>query len=183
MATTGKHGRDETDAIEMLEADHKAVKALFKKFAALKSDGDAGNDEKMALVQKICNALTVHTTIEEEIFYPAVRKAIADADLMDEALVEHAGAKELVAQLESMDADEDLFDARVTVLGEQIDHHVAEEEGEMFPKARKAKIDLDALGASMTARKQELQGDLDPEVPPKSRDKAALSRKRPAAQR
>jgi hemerythrin superfamily protein len=178
MATTGKIARDETDAIEMLKADHKAVKALFKKFSALKSDGDAENEEKMAVVQKICDALTVHTTIEEEIFYPAVRKAIADADLMDEALVEHAGAKELISQLESMDADDDLFDAKVTVLGEQIDHHVEEEEGDMFPKAKKAKVDLEALGASMTARKEELTGELGPEVSTKSRDKAAASRKR-----
>ncbi len=183
MATTGKVGRDDADAVEMLKADHKAVKALFKKFAALKSDGDADAEEKTAVVHKICTALTVHTTIEEEIFYPAVRKAIADADLMDEALVEHAGAKELVAQLESMDAEDDLYDARVTVLGEQIDHHVEEEEGEMFPKAKKAKLDLEALGASMAARKEELQTELSPEVPAKSPDKASLSRKRPAPPR
>jgi hemerythrin superfamily protein len=178
MATTGKIARDETDAIELLKADHKAVKALFKKFAALKSDGDAENEEKKSVVQKICDALTVHTAIEEEIFYPAVRKAIADADLMDEALVEHAGAKELISQLESMEADDDLFDAKVTVLGEQIDHHVQEEEGEMFPKAKKAKVDLEALGAAMTARKEELSGDFGPEVSAKSRSKAVPSRKR-----
>ena len=177
MATTGKSGREENDAIELLKADHKAVKALFKKFAALKSDGDADSAEKMAVVRDICNALTVHATIEEEIFYPAVRKAIDDPDLMDEALVEHAGAKELIAQLETMDADDDLFDARVTVLGEQIDHHVQEEEGDMFPKAKKAKVDLEALGVSMAARKQDLQADLEP-VSAKSRNKVAPSRKR-----
>lgn len=178
MATSSRIARDPSDAIELLKADHKAVKALFKKFAALKSDGDAESEEKMAVVQKICDALTVHTTIEEEIFYPAVRQAIADADLMDEALVEHAGAKELISQLESMDAGDDLFDAKVTVLGEQIDHHVEEEEGDMFPKAKKAKVDLEGLGAAMTARKEELSEDLGPEVSAKSQDKAARSRKR-----
>ena len=86
------------------------------------------------MVRKICNELTVHAQIEEEIFYPAVRKAIDDGDLMDEALVEHAGAKELISQLEAMDPEDELYDAKVTVLGEQIDHHVKEEEGEMFPR-------------------------------------------------
>ena len=94
MATTRKSERSETDAIEMLKADHKAVKDLFKKFAALKADGDTDNqEEKSSVVQEICTALTVHTAIEEEIFYPAVRKAIDDEALMDEALVEHASAK------------------------------------------------------------------------------------------
>jgi hemerythrin superfamily protein len=164
MAATAKGDREGTDAVELLKADHKAVKALFKKFAALKEDGDENNgNEKIAIVKKICDELTVHTTIEEEMFYPAVRKATDDAGLMDEALVEHAGAKDLISQLEGMDADDDLFDAKVTVLGEQIDHHVAEEEGEMFPEAKKAKIDLERLGGLMAARKEELLGDMDPE--------------------
>jgi CO dehydrogenase/acetyl-CoA synthase beta subunit len=90
-----------------------------------------------------------------------VREAIDDEDLMDEALVEHAGAKELIAQLEEMDADDDLFDAKVTVLGEQIDHHVGEEEGDMFPKARKAKVDTLELGAQMAARRDDLMAELE----------------------
>ena len=100
----------------------------------------------------------MHTTIEEEIFYPAVREAIDEEDLMDEALVEHAGAKELIEQLEGMSPQDDLYDAKVTVLGEQIDHHASEEEEEMFPKAKKAKLDLQELGAQLTERKEELQG-------------------------
>jgi hypothetical protein len=97
-----------------------------------------------------------HEIPEEEIFYPAVRAAIDDADLMDEADVEHAGAKELIAQLVAMEPGDDHYDAKVTVLGENIDHHVKEEQGEMFPKAKKAKLDLAALGTKILARKKEL---------------------------
>jgi hemerythrin superfamily protein len=139
------------DAIAMLTADHKKVKKLFADFDKLK---DAGSDEdKASIVDQICNELKIHTELEEEIFYPAVRKAIDDGDLMDEALVEHAGAKDLIAQLEDASPEEDLYDAKVTVLGEQIDHHVKEEEGNMFPKAKKAKVDTEALGATMLKRK------------------------------
>jgi hemerythrin superfamily protein len=139
------------DAIAMLMADHKKVKKLFADFDKLK---DGGSDEdKASIVDQICNELKIHTELEEEIFYPAVRKAIDDEDLMDEALVEHAGAKELIAQLEDASPEDDLYDAKVTVLGEQIDHHVKEEEGDMFPKAKKAKVDTEALGATMLKRK------------------------------
>jgi hemerythrin superfamily protein len=139
------------DAIAMLTADHKKVKRLFADFDKLK---DAGSDEdKASIVDQICNELKIHTELEEEIFYPAVRKAIDDGDLMDEALVEHAGAKDLIAQLEDASPEDDLYDAKVTVLGEQIDHHVKEEEGNMFPKAKKAKVDTEALGATMLKRK------------------------------
>jgi hemerythrin superfamily protein len=139
------------DAIAMLTADHKKVKQLFADFDKLK---DAGSDEdKASIVDQICNELKIHTELEEEIFYPAVRKAIDDGDLMDEALVEHAGAKDLIAQLDDASPEDDLYDAKVTVLGEQIDHHVKEEEGNMFLKARKAKVDTEALGATMLKRK------------------------------
>ena len=154
MASNRATKSPEQDAIAMLIADHKKVKQLFSKFEKLKDSGTA--DEKSGVVETICNELKIHTTVEEEIFYPAVRKAIDDADLMDEALVEHAGAKDLIEQLEDMDSEDDLYDAKVTVLGEQIDHHVKEEEGDMFPKARKAKLDTEALGARMRKRKLEL---------------------------
>jgi hemerythrin superfamily protein len=146
------------DAIAMLTADHKRVKKLFSDFDKLKAEG--GDEEKTAVVEQICNELKIHTEIEEEIFYPAVRKAIDDSDLMDEALVEHAGAKELLAQLEDASPDDDLYDAKVIVLGEQIDHHVKEEEGDMFPKAKKAKVDTEALGATMLKRKLALMGEM-----------------------
>jgi hypothetical protein len=142
------------DAIELLMADHHRVAKLFAEFDALKEDGS--DEAKSALVAQICQELTVHTAIEEEIFYPAVRKAIEDDDLMDEALVEHAGAKELIAQLQAAHPDDDLYDAKVTVLGEQIDHHVEEEEGRMFPQARGSGIDTVSLGAALLKRKAEL---------------------------
>jgi hemerythrin superfamily protein len=145
----------EQDAIAMLMADHKKVKRLFSDFDKLKEKGS--DEDKSALVEQLCNELKIHTELEEEIFYPAVRKAIEDSDLMDEALVEHAGAKDLIAQLEDASADDDLYDAKVTVLGEQINHHVKEEEGQMFPKAKKAKVDTEALGATMYQRKMALR--------------------------
>jgi hemerythrin superfamily protein len=151
-------GNVAADAIAALMADHKRVKALFEEFEEMKEEGD--EEDKDDLVRQICGELTVHATLEEEIFYPAVRKAIDDADLMDEATVEHACAKELIAQLEEMEVGDDLYDAKVTVLGEQIEHHVKEEEGEMFAQARKAKVDMAALGKKMEKRRAELVAEL-----------------------
>ena len=161
------------DAITLLTADHAKVKKLFKEFADLKEE-DGSAEDKSALVTQICNELKVHAEIEEEIFYPAVRKAIEDDALMDEALVEHAGAKELIAQLEEMSPDDELYDAKVTVLGEQIQHHVKEEEDEMFPRAKKAKVDTEALGVQMTERKGELTAETESdEETPKAKPRAA----------
>ena len=144
---------EKNDAIALLTEDHKKVKDLFEKFEKL-SDRSKVNKKKIA--DQICLELTVHTQVEEEIFYPAVREPIKDDDLMDEAMVEHASAKDLIAQISDMDPGDDLYDAKVKVLSEQIEHHVEEEEGEMFPKVRKAKVDLVALGEQMAARKEEL---------------------------
>lgn len=148
------------DAVTLLIADHKKVKKLFKDFEKLK-DGEGSTKEKSAIVQEICMELTVHTTVEEEIFYPAVRESIGDDDLMDEADVEHAGAKFLITELEVMKPGDDHYDAKVTVLGEYIDHHVKEEHEEMFPKARKAKVDMAQLGERIMRRKEELQANPD----------------------
>lgn len=145
---------DDVDAIALLTADHHAVKAMFKQYASLKDRGSS--KEKQALVQQICSALTVHAQIEEEIFYPAVREAIDDDDLMDEAEVEHEGAKALIAQLESARPSDDHYDAKVKVLGELVDHHVKEEEKQMFPEAKKV-IDAAALGAALQARQAQLE--------------------------
>lgn len=143
------------DAIAVLTDDHKKIKTLFGNFENLKEE--ANDDEKAELVGRICKELTLHAQVEEEIFYPAVRAAIDDDDLMDEADVEHAEVKDLIAQLEAMQPGDDHYDAKVTVLGENVDHHVKEEQDEMFPKARKAKIDMAALGAQIVQRKKELQ--------------------------
>lgn len=139
------------DAIKLLKDDHKEVKTYFKKYESLEDDS-----EKQALADKICLALTVHAQIEEEIYYPAAREAIDDDDLLNEAEVEHASAKQLIAEIKAMKAGDRLFDAKITVLGEYIDHHVQEEEGEMFPESRDSDLDLKALGAQLAARKQEL---------------------------
>ena len=155
---SSKTKSDPGDAITMLKTDHEKVHALFEDFSELIESGISA--EKSAIVKRICDELTIHATIEEEIFYPAVRKAIEDGALMDEALVEHACAKDLIAQLESADPKDTLYDAKVTVLGEQIDHHVEEEEGNMFVQARKAKVDTASLGAKMLKRKQALMQEL-----------------------
>jgi len=143
------------DAIKLLKDDHKEVKTFFKQYETLEDDG-----EKRALADKICLALTVHAQIEEEIFYPAAREAIDDDDLLDEAEVEHASAKQLIAEIQAMDVGDRLFDAKVTVLGEYIDHHVQEEETEMFPESRESDLDLKALGAQLAERKAALMQQL-----------------------
>jgi hemerythrin superfamily protein len=147
------------DAVELLTADHKTVQKLFKDFEKLKEKGSS--KDKSAIVEQLRRELTIHAQLEEEIFYPAVRNAIEDDDLMDEAEVEHEGVKDLIAQLESMSPGDDLYDAKVTVLGENVDHHVKEEQDKMFPKAKKAKVDLQALGQEMSQRKKELQEELE----------------------
>jgi hemerythrin-like domain-containing protein len=156
MTTTKKTAADGAmDAIALLTQDHKKVKKMFKDFDKLKEEGDSA--EKEALVKEICAELTVHAEIEEELFYPTVRKAIDDDDMMNEAEVEHASAKDLIEQLLSMDPEDEMYDAKVTVLGEYIDHHVEEEQNEMFPKAKKAKIDLEALGEELAELKETKQ--------------------------
>jgi len=147
------------DAIALLTADHREVKALFEKYEKLAEDKGKASD-RQALAETICDLLVVHATVEEEIFYPAARKATQDDDLIDEAEVEHAAAKDLIAQIKDMSPDDDLYDAKVKVLGEQIDHHVEEEEGETFPAAKKSDMDLAELGARMLARKNQLMSEL-----------------------
>lgn len=139
------------DAIAMLEADHREVERLFEGFE--RADGDA---VKRDLAIAICVALKVHARLEEELFYPAAYKVLDDKNLIDEAQVEHASAKDLIAQIEAGAPGEAFFEARVKVLAEYIAHHVAEEEEEIFPKCRKSAMDLNRLGAIMALRKQEL---------------------------
>jgi hemerythrin superfamily protein len=139
------------DAIALLKEDHRAVEKLFKEFESAKGEG-----RKEKLAQRICLELSVHTKIEEEIFYPACDGKI-DEDLLKEAYVEHDAAKVLMAEIEAGNGQsDDFFDAKVQVLSEEIEHHVKEEEGELFPQVRKAELDLKALGEQLAQRKKEL---------------------------
>jgi hemerythrin superfamily protein len=145
--------KDKLDAVALLKADHRKVEELFEKFEGAKGDG-----AKRRIAEQICLELTVHTKIEEEIFYPACEGKVEE-DLIKEAYVEHDGAKVLIAQIEAGGPDDDFYDAKVKVLSEQIEHHVKEEEQRMegmFAQARKAGVDMDALGDQLAARKEEL---------------------------
>ena len=141
------------NAINLLTEDHAKVRKMFKQFERMKDKAD--DAEKAELVEKICTELALHAQVEDEIFYPAAREAIEEQDLLDEAEVEHASAKELISQLQGMQPTDELYDAKVTVLGEYVEHHVKEEEKQMFPKVRKAKLDLEDLAEQIEARKQQ----------------------------
>jgi hemerythrin superfamily protein len=139
------------DAVAMLTADHRAVEKLFAQFEKARD-----TDRKQAIADKICLELTVHMQVEEEIFYPTSREFLTDEDIVDEAVVEHAAAKDLIAEIKAMQPNEELYDAKVTVLQEQIEHHVEEEETEYFPKLRKTGMDMKDVGAQLKSRKEEL---------------------------
>jgi hypothetical protein len=144
------------DAINLLKADHRQVETWFGQFDSTRSD-----ERKQKLAQQICQALTVHAKIEEEIFYPAFLEATEEEDIHHEAEVEHAGAKRLIAEIEASGPSDEYYDAKVTVLSEMIKHHVKEEEQRdgMFAKAREADMDLKELGERLAARKQELESE------------------------
>ena len=141
------------NALTLLRADHDAVLEMFEKF-----ESASRSDQKQKLATQICTELTIHTMIEEEIFYPAIREARGEeTESLDEALVEHDGAKKLIEEIQNGQAGEEMFDAQIKVLSEYIKHHVKEEYREIFPAARKADIDLDEIGAQLMARKKELK--------------------------
>jgi hemerythrin superfamily protein len=139
------------DAIALLKADHKLVSQLFEQFEKIRSA-----NKKKAIVAQICTELTVHAKIEEEIFYPAVKQALKDKELVPEATVEHASVKDLIAQVEGLEPDGEMYDAKVKVMGEFVKHHVKEEQNEMFPKAKATRLDMLALGEQLAQRKAEL---------------------------
>lgn len=141
-----------SDAVELLTADHRAIEALFDRFDAL-CLRDAAHAEKRQVADAICVALSVHAQIEEEFFYPAMRSASNDAAMIDEVEVEHLMAKDLIAQISSMQPADALYDARLVVLRKTNDHHVRREESALFARARRGAIDLVALGAAMRERK------------------------------
>ena len=144
------------NALELLEQDHRQVEEWFDEYDELRED----DRRKSELAGKLCLALKVHTRIEEEIFYPQAREATKDKDLLDEAVVEHATVKNLISEIEEMEAGEDLYDAKIRVLGEMVKQHIKEEEEELFPEVESAKMDLDALGKELAERKDELMSEM-----------------------
>lgn len=157
--TRSRAKASENDPIAMLADDHKKVQKMFKDFEKMK---EKDRDAAVELVGRILSELTVHAQLEEEIFYPSVREASKEEthELLDEAEVEHASAKDLISQIASMSPDEELYDAKVKVLGEYVRHHIKEEEGELFPKAKKTDLDMEELGAMMADRKMELMQEM-----------------------
>jgi len=151
-----RSGRRDPLAVQLLKQDHREVEKMFDEYEQLEADAD-----KLDLFQNIALALKVHTTIEEEIFYPEERGDVEE-DMLDEAYVEHDGAKKLIAEIEGMQPGDDLYDAKVKVLGEYIKHHVKEEEqpGGIFAQAKRGEEDLDAMGERLQARKEELMGEM-----------------------
>lgn len=154
MATAEKQVKANSkaqDAIKMLRADHKLVNDLFEEYEKARSV-----KKKKELVEQICSELTIHALLEEEIFYPAVKRALKDKELVPEATVEHGTLKQLIAEVEGKEPDGEMFDARIKVMGEYVKHHVKEEQNEMFPKAKSTKLDMVELGALMMERKEQL---------------------------
>ena len=149
--------RSEPDACSLLDTDHRKVKKLFNQYDELAGSRSTQNRRELAM--EICMELSVHAQLEEEIFYPALRAEFKEADLLDEAEVEHSTAKDLIAQIEEAGEVDEKFDALVKVLGEYIDHHVKEERGQIFPKARASKVDLIQMREQLMARKEELMAE------------------------
>jgi hemerythrin superfamily protein len=150
--------RTETmNVFDLLEQDHREVEEWFDEYDELEDNDDG---QKSELAEKICLALKVHAQIEEEIFYPEARKATKDNDLLDEAIVEHATVKNLVAEIEAMEVGDDLYDAKIRVLGEMVKQHIKEEEDELFPEVQSAKVDINALGKELAQRKEELMSEM-----------------------
>jgi hemerythrin superfamily protein len=177
-ATHSRSSDSSSDAVALLKQDHRTVSALFDEFEK------ADEDEQSSIAQRICQLLTVHATIEEELLYPAAKQAFEgeeDEELVNEAQVEHGSAKELIAKIEGMSSDDERFKATVSVLGEYIKHHVKEEEGELFPQLRKTDLDLKDLGAQLADRKyalMEQMGIEEQEQPQQRRRTAARSTSR-----
>lgn len=142
------------EATALLRADHKLVSGLFDEYEKARAPS-----RKKQIVAKICTELSVHAQIEEEIFYPAVKQALKDKELVPEATVEHATLKDLIAQVEGIEPDGEMFNAKIKVLSEYVKHHVKEEQNEMFPKAKATKLDMLELGGRMAERKKTLLAD------------------------
>jgi hemerythrin-like domain-containing protein len=173
-----RSGNRQPEAIAMLIADHQKVRKLFRQFEKTEDAAQRGE-----IAEEACNDLTVHAQLEEQVFYPAIRKAIEETDLVAEAEVEHAVAKELIEKLKGGQAADEEFAATFTVLAEYVGHHIEEEEGELFPKVRKADLEFEELAREMLEKKQELRADLGlpPEEESKGSRKAAGAHARSAS--
>lgn len=157
MATPAKAKAPKAqDATTLLRADHKLVAELLEQFESARSSA-----KKKTLAEQICKELTIHAQIEEEIFYPAVREALDDKELIPEATVEHATLKNLIAEIQEMDEQDEMWEARVKVLGEYVKHHVKEEQNEIFPQAKSTDLDMKELGALLLQRKEELASEME----------------------
>ena len=152
-----KKDQQQVNAFDLLEQDHREVEEWFDEYDELKNNHE---NRKAELAEKICLALKVHAQLEEEIFYPRAREATKDDDLIDESLVEHATVKNLISEIEEMEAGEELYDAKIRVLGEMVKHHIREEEEELFPELQSAKMDLDELGKELAQHKEELMSEM-----------------------
>lgn len=159
QSSSGKSKSSRSDVYSLLKEDHQKVQKLFEEFQKL-HDQEGDSEELHALAEQICTELTIHAQVEEELFYPALRERIEEQDLLDEARVEHESARMLIEMIESEEGDEELFAARVIVLGEYVNHHIEEEQKEIFPAAKKAKLDAEALAESIRTRKEELQAEM-----------------------
>ncbi len=153
-----KKEEQQVNAFDLLEQDHREVEEWFDEYDELK---DSDEDRKTELAEKICLALKVHAQMEEEIFYPQAREASQDNDLIDEAIVEHSTVKNLIAEIEAMEVGEELYDAKIRVLGEMVKQHIKEEEEELFPELQSTKMDLDAVGKELAERKKELMAEME----------------------
>jgi hemerythrin superfamily protein len=172
---SNKTGSKPKDAIAILRADHSLVSGLFAEYEKTRSVS-----KKKTLVSKICTELSVHAQVEEEIFYPAVKAALRDKELVPEATVEHATLKDLISQVEGIEPDGEMFDAKIKVMAEYVKHHVKEEQNEMFPKAKSTKLDMVDLGERILARKEELKPEMglpreNPKVSGSMKEGAALT--------
>ena len=149
-ATQTRNGDKPLDAIALLKQDHRTVEQLFEQFE------ETEDGEGIPIAQRVCQLLTIHAQIEEEIFYPAVKQTLEDEELVPEALVEHGSLKALIAQVEGVNPEGEMFDAKIKVMCEFVKHHVKEEQNEMFPKAQKTRLDMNELGVQLAERKEQL---------------------------
>jgi hemerythrin-like domain-containing protein len=168
--------QESPDAIALLIEDHRDALDIFSQFEKLKSQREQDQDAKQLLVERACTAISIHSQIEEELFYPALRETFDDAELIDEAEVEHAACTQLITDLEAMHPEDEFYDAKFLVLGEYLRHHVAEEQEKIFPKAKKTRLNLSLLGEEMRQRREELYSEF---AIPDEEDQIALGEVKP----